>query len=288
MILGFRDYDSPARALAQSLDLPYAEVEVHRFPDGEDRLSLNAELPQQVIICRSLDRPNDKLIHLLLLCRHLRQQGVQQITLVAPYLCYMRQDMAFHPGEIVSQPIIARFLAEHVDRLITVDPHLHRVASLGQLYPDTQTTTLSARPLLVDYLRNCKANTLLLGPDRESEQWVSAIAQDTGLDFAVADKQRHGDRQVEITLPNYGYAGRPVVLIDDVISTGNTLAQITRLLKEQGATKVDCLVTHPLFSSGAMAILKNSGIEDIISTDTIVHESNRLSMVQHIARAITK
>lgn len=288
LVIGFDDYRRPAQVLAEHLKMAYAEAEIHHFPDGESRLSINTDLPEEVIICRSLDRPNDKLIELLLLCSHLRQQQVQQITLVAPYLCYMRQDMAFHPGEVVSQAIIAEFISQHVDRLITVDPHLHRVSRLSDAYPDIRTTSLSARDLIVDFLRQQSRTLLLMGPDRESEQWVSTIADAAGLKYVIADKVRHGDREVVIKLPDQDYKHQSIMLIDDVISTGHTLAKITRLLQQQGAANIACIVTHPLFSQGAMDTLMASGITQVISTDTIIHHSNKLSMINTIAEAINK
>ena len=99
MLLGFDDYEMQSRNLAAALEMPWELVSSHRFPDGEVKLKLPADLPERVIVCRSLDRPNEKLVELLLTARAAREQGVKQLTLVAPYLCYMRQDKAFRPGE---------------------------------------------------------------------------------------------------------------------------------------------------------------------------------------------
>ena len=126
LLLGFEDYREPGRRLADELGADYREVEVHRFPDGEHRITLPiglpASLPEHVVVCRSLFEPNAKLIDLFLLSATARELGAGRLTLVAPYLCYMRQDKAFHPGEAVSQRIIGRLLAEHFDALITVSP----------------------------------------------------------------------------------------------------------------------------------------------------------------------
>ena len=106
LVLGFPDYDRQASALAKALNAPYRLIELHRFPDGESQLRLPPALPGQVVLCRSLDRPNGKLVELLLAAGCARQLGASQLILVAPYLCYMRQDAAFHPGEAVSQAIV--------------------------------------------------------------------------------------------------------------------------------------------------------------------------------------
>ena len=146
LLLGFPEYAAPAQRLAKALHCPYEQVEVHRFPDGESKLRLPPTLPRHVIVCRSLDHPNDKLIELLLTAETARAAGAEQLTLVAPYLCYMRQDMAFHPGEAVSQRIIGRWLADLFDTVITVDPHLHRIDQLSEVIPASRSVTLSAGP----------------------------------------------------------------------------------------------------------------------------------------------
>ena len=110
MLLSFKDYEKQSRALAQVLDIPCKIIQSHRFPDGESKLTLPSTLPDHVLICRSLDRPNEKLVELLLAAKTARTLGAKKLTLVAPYLCYMRQDIAFHPGEAVSQSIIGHFL----------------------------------------------------------------------------------------------------------------------------------------------------------------------------------
>ena len=127
MILCFDDYEIQSRKLATALDIPCHIIQRHRFPDGESKLTLPDKLSQHVLICRSLDQPNEKLVELLLAAKTARELGARKLTLIAPYLCYMRQDIAFHPGEAISQPIIGNFLAGLFDNVITVDPHLHRI-----------------------------------------------------------------------------------------------------------------------------------------------------------------
>ena len=92
MILGFDDYEEQSRKLADALDIPCHTIQRHRFPDGEYKLTLPGKLPEHVLFCYSLDQPNDKLLELLLAAKTARQLGAKKLTLVAPYLCYMRQD----------------------------------------------------------------------------------------------------------------------------------------------------------------------------------------------------
>lgn len=283
IVTSLPDYTEPAQRLAKDLGYDYQAIGMHRFPDGECRVSVPTQPPAHIIICQSLDHPNDKLVGLLLAIQTLRAAGVKRVSLVAPYLCYMRQDKAFHPGEAISQQIIGRWLADLVDDLITVDAHLHRVDMLQQAVPLDNAINLSAAPALGKFLLQQDLHPLLLGPDSESQQWAQQIAEAGGFDWAVANKQRNSDVEVRITLPNIDFQHRVVVLVDDVISSGHTLAQAARELQKAGARKICCLVTHALFADGALDLLHHAGIKDIWSSDSISHQSNVIHLAGMLA-----
>lgn len=287
VLLYFADEQESAARIAMAGNLELAKIECHRFPDGEIKLRLPESLPAQVVILRTLNNPNEKLIELLLAAQTARDLSARNLTLVAPYLSYMRQDVAFHPGEAISQRIVGRFLASLFDAVITVDPHLHRVATLQEAVPVANAIVLSGAPLLADLIAAQRQNPLLLGPDEESAQWVAQAATRHGFDHAVCRKVRHGDRVVEVTLPDVALSGRQVVLLDDVASTGHTVAQTARLLLANGATSVDVAVTHALFADDALQVMQEAGIREVWSTDCINHPSNAVSMATTIAEALT-
>ncbi|MFO7602478.1 MAG: ribose-phosphate diphosphokinase [Gammaproteobacteria bacterium] len=288
VVLSHPESAPAAESLAAALGCACRAIDLHRFPDGESRVTLPTELSTRVILYRSLDRPNPKLIELLLTIRGLRARGVQHITLVAPYLCYMRQDCAFEPGDVISQQVIGEFMAQHVDTLISVDPHLHRVSTLTEAMPCPQAMSLSAAPLFRDYLDQHHRGAVLLGPDAESAQWVASIAGDA-YPFAVAQKHRHGDREVHIELPPLELRDQTVVLIDDVISTGQTLLKTVEALHQQQVRGIIILVTHALFADEDFdQALYASGVTEIISTDSIPHRSNRLALAPLLAAALTR
>lgn len=287
LLLYFEEEKDQAAQIATFADMALACVSRHRFPDGELKLRLPDTLPQRVTLLRTLHNPNEKLLELLLVARTARTLGAKHLTLVAPYLAYMRQDIAFQPGEAVSQRIVGRFLADLFDAIITVDPHLHRITTLQEAVPVPQAIVLSGAPLLADLIALHRNQPLLVGPDEESAQWISQAAQRHGFDFSVCRKTRHGDRSVDVTLPQADVAGRAVVLLDDIASSGHTLASVARLLIAAGAATVDAAVTHALFADGAVNLIKDAGVSNIWSTDCIPHPSNAVRMAPLIAATLS-
>lgn len=288
MLLYFDDALNGASRLAQAAHLPARMIERHRFPDGETKLRLPEALPAKVVIFRTLNDPNDKLVELLLVAQTARTLGATHLTLVAPYLAYMRQDMAFRPGEAISQRIVGNFLADLFDAVIAVDPHLHRVATLQEAVPLAQALVLSGAPLLSDWIAAQRQHPLLIGPDEESAQWVALAAARHGFDHAVCRKVRHGDRDVAVALPDVVIAGRQVVLLDDVVSTGHSVARAAQLLLAAGAASVDVAVTHALFSGDALQMMQDAGIGEVWSTDCVAHPSNVVSMAGALAAGLAR
>jgi len=288
LVIGFDDYREQAKALANALHTDYQEIKRHTFPDGESLVQVPTDLSQHVVLVRSLNQPNDKLIELLLSVSALRRHGAKRITLVVPYLCYMRQDTENHPGEAISQQVIGQLLASHFDDVITVDPHLHRVQRLDQAIPLCNAIAISAGEAISQFVSNQYEKGILIGPDSESEQWVREIAVKIGFSYAVATKIRSGDEQVTVTIPQFDYARQQVILIDDMASTGRTLAQAAKKLLNAGVAQVDAIVTHPLFCSDAELFMRHTGIMHIWSTDSIAHHTNAINLAEALATAVKK
>src|SRR6185312_771385 len=198
-IQGLPSSSRDAAALAARLGVPFHEIAVHAFPDGEIRVTVGPA-SDTTIIYASLDRPNDKLVALMFAADALRRGGARRLVLVAPYLCYMRQDTVFHAGEAISQNVIGALLARCFDRVVTVDAHLHRTPDIAAVFPGIQSDNLSAMPAIADALRKTSLDpaTVVAGPDTESLPWVSDLAGRLGLSFSVARKSRRGDRSVAV------------------------------------------------------------------------------------------
>lgn len=260
-------------------------LESRRFPDGERYLRIHADPGGRPvdIICPHAD---EQFLDLAFAADAVRDLGASEVTLVAPYLGYMRQDARFRPGEAVTSRTFARLVSSLVDRLVTVDPHLHRYAALEDLY-DIPCTVLRSAPLIGDWIARETEAPLIIGPDAESEQWAAEIAAGAGAPWVVLSKRRTGDREVEVTLPDLAmHTGRQPVLVDDIASSGRTLVAAGEALRDAGFSPPICVVVHAVFARGAFAEV--SGVATrTASTDTLAHVSNAITIAPLIAEALS-
>jgi len=275
--------------IVRHLEAEPGDFTVRRFPDGESyvRLLCDVEGQQAVVVC-TLFQPDDKILPLYYLTKLLKDSGAQSVTLVAPYLSYMRQDKVFNPGEAVTSDYFAVLLSSFVDRLITIDPHLHRHGSMSEFYT-IPCKVIHAAPLLSDWIRQNVVNPVIVGPDSESEQWVSEVAQKAGAPFLVLEKVRRGDHDVDVSTPVVEpYASHTPVLVDDIISTANTMIETVKHLRAKGMAPPVCIGVHPVFAGNAFDDLVAAGAAGVISCNTIQHPSNRIDVAEILATAISE
>lgn len=278
-----------AAQLAARLRCEWSELALHRFPDGESLVRFDAPVQGRcIVLAGSLDRPDDKTLPLIFAADAARELGAAQVGLVAPYLAYMRQDARFRPGEAVTSRSYARLLSCSLDFLVTVDPHLHRWHSLSELYPIRAEAVASA-PLVARWIAGQVPDALVVGPDEESEQWVSQVAALAGLPWTVMTKQRRGDDDVVVKFAGHGrWKGRTPVLLDDIISTGRTLLAASAALREAGLAPPLCVVVHALFGPDAQWRLLEAGLARLVSCDTVPHPTNAIRLAPLLARAVRR
>lgn len=260
--------------------------ELRAFPDGESHVRFGSEVAGRalVLVC-SLDRPDEKLVRLYLAASVARELGAARIGLVAPYLAYLRQDSRFHAGEGVTARHVARLLGSVVDWLVTVDPHLHRIHSLDEIYA-IPSAVVPAAPAIAAWIRAHVAQPLVIGPDEESGQWVAAVAAAAGCPGITLQKTRHGDRDVTVSVPLLDqWRGRQPVLVDDIASTGRTMMAAAGCLRAAGMAPPVCIAVHALFAGDAYAELLGAGVARVVCTDTIAHPSGRIGMAGPIGEA---
>jgi len=228
-------------------------------------------------VLADLSDPDDKFLSLIFLFATLRELGAASVGLVAPYLCYMRQDKRFSAGEAVTSRIFANQLSQQIDWLVTVDPHLHRYHSLDEIY-SIPNQVVHAEPLLIQWLLSQKT-MLLVGPDAESQQWVSQVAATCNHPYVVGTKQRLGDRNVIVSLPDLtDFKQYTAVIIDDVIASGQTVLKCIDALHQQGIKQIFCVSIHGIFVDGVDKQLVERGAIKLITTNSIPHSSNELDL----------
>lgn len=283
-VIAFADSRAFAGRLARAIRAPLRLLREHRFPDGESLVRVDPRAARHVVVVRTLDRPDPKLFEVMLAADALRRAGARQVTLVAPYLPYMRQDKVFEPGEPVSQRVLGAMLAQAFDRVLTIEAHLHRVRTLREAIP-CRARSISAAPALARWMRTHAREALVVGPDAESAPWVRQIGRAAGLKWTVGRKERLGDRTVRVHLEGLPAARRAVV-IDDIASSGATLASAAKALLKHGIAEIDAIVVHAIFAPGAQQLIRRAGVRRMLSCDTIAHPTNAIRCAPLIARAL--
>lgn len=261
--------------------------EVRRFPDDEHYVRIDTPLDgRDVVIVCSLDRPDDKLIPLLFMAATARDLGARRVGLVAPYLAFMRQDKRFCAGEGITSVYFAALISNAVDWLVTVEPHLHRYRSLGEIY-SIPSRVVSAMPSIAVWIRDNVDRPVLIGPDAESAQWVLAVASELRAPHIILDKVRRGDREVDVSVPDLGeFPEHTPVLIDDIISTGRTMIEPVGHVLRAGLRAPVCIGVHAIFSGSAFADLCAAGAARVVTCNTVAHESNAIFVDDAVAASV--
>lgn len=287
LILSLPGNDSLADALTTRLDGERGKAIVRRFPDGESYVRIeNSVEGRSIILCCTLDRPDEKILPLVFLGATAKELGAVRVGLVAPYLAYMRQDRRFQPGEGITSVYFARLLSGTVDWLVTVDPHLHRRASLSEIYP-IPTQVIHAALLISRWVRENIPSPVLIGPDSESAQWVSEIAAGAGAPYLVLEKIRRGDREVEVSVPETDrWRGYTPVLMDDIISTARTMIETVGHLRRAGLPKPVCIGIHAILADRAEEDLREAGALRVVTCNTIPHPSNAIDLGDLLAEGV--
>lgn len=281
--------ESLAAHLSGALGAEAGALQLRQFPDGETYVRIGSAVwgRTAILVC-GLDQPNGKSLPLYLAAATLREHGARRVLLVAPYLAYLRQDKIFQEGEGLTSQHYARWLSSFLDGLVTVDPHLHRIRHLGDIY-SIPTKVAAAAPAIAQWLLHNQPNSLLIGPDEESEQWVSRIAREAGCPYLVLTKERLGDRKVALRLPEMEqHREHQPVLIDDIIASAGTMIETVGRLRQAGLPAPTCIGVHPIFAGSAYQDLIQAGAARVLSCNSIAHVSNAIDLHGRIAEALAE
>lgn len=279
-----------AKKLARKLRADYSPLTIASFPDGDIYLKYNIPLQgQKVVIVQSFQPHSDlSLFDIIFAAETAKDLGAKKIILVAPYLAYMRQDKRFNNGEAISSKIMAKLLNSSINKIITIDPHLHRYKSLKDIF-SIPATKLTANHLIANYIKKKIPQPVIIGPDWESYQWAEKTAKEISAEATVLRKTRFSSRKVAVKMINpVPLKGRNTVIVDDIISTGHTIAEAAKKARRMGAKTVTAIGVHGLFVEGARSKLKKAGVTRIVTTNCIKHASNRIDVTGLLLEELRK
>ncbi len=274
---------SLAKAVARELGAPFVDVSFEKhtggFPDGERYVRLLEPVAGEHVVLVQTTHPDANVVELLLLEDAILDAGARRLTVVVPYYGYGRQDKRFLDGEAVSAQTLAKHIAVNADELLTMT--IHNPDILGT-FP-LPSREVSGIPALGRYMKAAKVD-LILAPDDNAVRLAKEAAAIAGTPYDFLDKERLDSYTVRVAHKELAVGGKSVAIVDDVISTGGTIATAARELKDQGARHVMAACVHGLFVGDARG--KLAVCDEVVSTDTIQSAYTKVSVAPEFAKAL--
>lgn len=288
MIIGCSQGKHLAKKIARILKQPYSELRTRVFPDGESYVKLQTKVKgKHLILVQSFSgQVNDCVMEVLFAAYTARKLGAKTITLAASYFPYLRQDKRFHDGETISIEVAARLVNLHFDKLLILDPHLHRKESLSSLF-NIPVTKVNSNDVIAKYIKNHLPHGSLIGPDWESYKWAQQIAEQLGRDCHILHKKRWSARKVKIYFAKNIHLGKKAIIVDDIISSGNTLLETIKGLKKRKVKDITCIAIHGIFAENALEKLRKTGAK-VITTNSIPNKTGKIDISKVIAGGLKK
>ncbi|ADB57818.1 ribose-phosphate diphosphokinase [Archaeoglobus profundus] len=262
-----------AKRIADRLGCDLAKTTYKVFPDGE--LYVRVEKVDEAVVVQSINS-NEDLVQLMLIFDALKDA---EIKAVIPYMGYARQDREFNEGEAVSIRAIAKLIEGYADKVITVNIHSEKAKSYFK-----NLVEVDAMPLIGEYYKG--KNVVMISPDLGSFNRVKVASSYAGCEFDYLEKRRISAEEVEIKPKSLNVEGKDVVIVDDIISTGGTIVEATKVLKALGAKSVECACVHAVLAGDALNKLFNAGVKRVIATDTIEKSVSVISVADEIAKVL--
>jgi ribose-phosphate pyrophosphokinase len=260
-----------ARNISSNLNVKIIEPELKIFSDGESKLRFPSVNNKHCIIVQSLYPPPDRhIIQLLMIIHKCKKDNASKITVIIPYMAYARQDKAFLEGEIISVGVLAQLIENFgVNEVITVD--IHNEVSLS--YFSINTKNVTAIPILAEYIKNKVTldKSFIISPDTGGITRANKFAQLLNLPILCLKKKRDRETGCVSIDENIGMkvAGMNAILVDDMISTGESIVKACKVLKKQKIGNITVSCTHAILVDNAFEKIINSGVKEIISTNSV-------------------
>ncbi len=265
-----------SKAISSELAVGLMNSTIGRFPDGEIDIKINEDLRgTDCFVLQPICPPvNDNWIELLLLLDCLRRSSAGRITAVMPYYGYARKDRKDEGRVPISAKVVANTLVTSgADRVLTIDMHAAQI----QGFFDIPVDHLYAKPYLLSAVRALDIdNPVIVTPDVGGVKMARGYAKVLGAALAIVDKRRLSGSEIAVEHVIGDVRGRNVVVVDDMISTGGSISEASRILKDVGAKQIIIAVTHALFCGPAVERLNSAPIDKILITDTIPQKPDRM------------
>lgn len=279
-VVGGSASQSLSKELAKVLKAKLATVEIRRFPDDECYVRIDDNLDGEDVFLVQTTWPDGKIIELFLLQDAVREFEVSSLTTIVPYYGYARQDKQFKPGEPISARALARLIQVQTDEFFTVDVHAPNVIDWFDQVP---ARNIFAYPAIGRHLKT-RGIQLVLSPDEGRAENAKRVADVVGCDSDFLVKERLDGETVEMAPKSLEVKGKKVAIVDDIISTGGTIAKAAEQLKKQGAAKIFAACTHGVFAKDGLAKLR-CVCDEVCATDTIENPATCISVASEIAKA---
>ena len=280
-IIGGTTSEKIAKDLCKDLQASLAKTISKRFPDDELYIRILDDISKEHVVIIQTTHPDQKIVELFLLQEAVKEAGAKKITVVIPYFGYARQDKKFKDGEPVSAKAIAKLISLNADKVITVDPHKEYILDFFTI----PAFSCSAVPEIAKHL-NKKKIDMVLAPDKGALERAKKASTIINCDFDYMEKTRIDGTTVKIKPKNLDVRNKNVAIIDDIISTGGTMAESIKELKKHGAKRVLVTCTHGLFAGEAIKKLKSAGCDEIISTDTIRSDFSKVKIAPCVSNLV--
>lgn len=283
IIMSFPEVSAIGKKVASVLNVPHSRIQVHEFPDGEYNLKFRKNpRGKKVVIVSCLARePNKRMIECMLAAGIARDFKAKEVILVATYLPYMRQDTHFSGYDSFSAKHFLEAFSDY-DKIIAIDPHLHRIKNMH--FISKKAESISANATVAYYIKKkFKDDFTIIGPDAESAQWSAKIAKMLNKKVVILEKTRFGDKHIKQKEKKLGEGGT-YIIIDDIISTGRTLAGALEMAKNQGAKRLVCIGIHGLLLGDAAKLVRKHA--QLITTNTIPNKYAKIDVSVLIAHKL--
>ncbi|HEY8863211.1 MAG TPA: ribose-phosphate pyrophosphokinase [Candidatus Dormibacteraeota bacterium] len=258
-----------AEKISKIIDVPLTDPRLRRFPDGEINVKIEDSMRgHDVFVIQPTSPPvNEHLMELFIILDALRRASAGRVTAVVPYYGYARKERKTQPREPITAKLVANFITlAGADRLLLLDLHAEAIEG----FFDVPTDHLSPHRIIADYLKTLNLNRLtIVAPDAGGGRRAEAVANNLAAPIAFGYKRRSSDDEVEVIAVSGDVKGRDCVVVEDIITTGSTIAKLAVALRNQGASKVLIAATHPVLTGDAVEKLKRADVDEVIVTDSV-------------------